>query len=121
MRLSQSALETLAIIAYKQPITRAELEEIRGVETISVLEKLLERKLIKIVGRKEAVGRPLLYGTTNEFLRYFGLVSISDLPSLDELAPSSTTENQDLYKTIEQQNQIDKSTDDLKNGNNTSE
>jgi segregation and condensation protein B len=121
LRLSQSALETLAIIAYKQPITRAELEEIRGVETISVLEKLLERKLIKIVGRKEAVGRPLLYGTTNEFLRYFGLVSISDLPSLDELAPSSTTENQDLYKTIEQQNQIDKSTDDLKNGNNTSE
>ncbi len=87
LRLSSSAIETLSIIAYKQPVTRAEIEEIRGVETISVLETLLERKLIKIVGRKETVGRPLLYGTTDEFLRYFGLKNLSELPPLDEFAP----------------------------------
>jgi len=88
LRLTSSAIETLSIIAYKQPITRAEIEEIRGVEVISVLETLLERKLIKIVGRKETVGRPLLYGTTEEFLRYFGLKSLSELPPLDELVPA---------------------------------
>lgn len=84
LRLSISALETLSIIAYKQPTTRAEIEEIRGVEVISVLETLLERKLVKIVGRKETVGRPLLYGTTMDFLRYFGLRNLSELPSLEE-------------------------------------
>lgn len=87
LRLSASALESLAIVAYKQPITRSEIEEIRGVETIAVLDTLLERKLIRIVGRKETVGRPLLYGTTSEFLRYFGLRSLSELPSLEELRP----------------------------------
>ncbi|OGR94065.1 MAG: SMC-Scp complex subunit ScpB [Elusimicrobia bacterium RIFCSPLOWO2_01_FULL_64_13] len=85
-RLSQSALETLSIIAYKQPITRAEIEEIRGVEVIGVLETLSERKLVKIAGRKESVGRPLLYATTPEFLRQFQLWKISDLPSLEDLA-----------------------------------
>lgn len=85
-RLSQSALETLSIIAYKQPITRAEIEEIRGVEVTGVLETLIERRLAKVAGRKESVGRPLLYGTTPEFLRHFNLWKISDLPSLEDLA-----------------------------------
>ncbi len=85
LKLSASAMETLAIVAYKQPVTRSEIEEIRGVEAVGVLETLLERRLIRIVGRKETVGRPLLYGTTLEFLRYFGLSSLSDLPSLEEL------------------------------------
>ncbi|MDI6641354.1 MAG: SMC-Scp complex subunit ScpB [Elusimicrobiota bacterium] len=92
LRLSTSALETLSIIAYKQPVTRAEIEEIRGVEVISVLETLLERKLIKIVGRKETVGRPLLYGTTPEFLRYFGLKSIDALPPIEEFVQEQKSE-----------------------------
>ena len=85
-RLSQSALETLAIVAYKQPITRAEIEEIRGVEVIGVLETLMERKLVKVAGRKETVGRPLLYATSADFLRHFNLWKVSDLPSLEDLA-----------------------------------
>lgn len=85
-RLSPSAFETLAIIAYKQPITRVEIEEIRGVDVSGVLETLFERKLVKIAGRKETVGRPLLYGTTQDFLRHFNLWKISDLPSLEDLA-----------------------------------
>ena len=85
-RLSQSALETLSIVAYKQPITRAEIEEIRGVEVIGVLETLMERKLIKVAGRKETIGRPLLYVTSIDFLRRFNLWKISDLPSLEDLA-----------------------------------
>ncbi|MBI2119252.1 MAG: SMC-Scp complex subunit ScpB [Elusimicrobia bacterium] len=93
-RLSQSALETLSIVAYKQPITRAEIEEIRGVEVIGVLETLLERKLVKIAGRKESVGRPLLYGTTAEFLRHFNLWKISELPSLEDLAKEQEREEQ---------------------------
>jgi len=87
LRLSPSALETLAIIAYKQPITRAEIEEIRGVETSGVIETILERKLVKILGRKETIGRPLLYGTTQEFLRHFGLSNLGELPSIEELTP----------------------------------
>jgi segregation and condensation protein B len=89
LRLSNSALETLAVIAYKQPITRSEIEEIRGVEVAGVLETILERKLVKIVGRKETIGRPLLYGTTQEFLRHFGLSHLSELPSLEELAQTA--------------------------------
>ena len=85
-RLSQSALETLSIVAYKQPITRAEIEEIRGVEVIGVLETLMERKLVKVAGRKETVGRPLLFATAQDFLRHFNLWKISDLPSLEDLA-----------------------------------
>jgi segregation and condensation protein B len=72
MRLSTAAQETLSIISYKQPLTRAEVEEIRGVEVIAALESLIEKRLIKVVGRKETVGRPLMYGTTMEFLRHFG-------------------------------------------------
>ena len=88
MRLSTAAQETLSIISYKQPLTRAEIEEIRGVEVIAALETLLEKGLTKVVGRKETVGRPLMYGTTSEFLRHFGLRSLEDLPPLDNFAPA---------------------------------
>ncbi|MGK9369048.1 SMC-Scp complex subunit ScpB [Melioribacter sp. Ez-97] len=84
-RLSQAALETLAIIAYKQPITKPELEAIRGVNSDYTLNTLLEKNLITIKGRAETVGRPLLYGTTDEFLKYFGLNNISDLPKPREI------------------------------------
>lgn len=87
MRLSTAAQETLSIISYKQPLTRAEIEEIRGVEVIAALETLLEKRLVKVVGRKETVGRPLMYGTTMEFLRHFGLRSLEDLPPLDRFSP----------------------------------
>ncbi|MCR4294198.1 MAG: SMC-Scp complex subunit ScpB, partial [Elusimicrobia bacterium] len=73
---------------YKQPLTRAEVEEIRGVEVIAALETLLEKRLIKVVGRKETVGRPLMYGTTMEFLRHFGLRSLEDLPPIDSFGPA---------------------------------
>jgi segregation and condensation protein B len=85
-KLSNAALETLAIIAYKQPITRAEVEAIRGVDIIAPLEKIMERGLVKITGKKDAPGKPMLYGTTDEFLRLFGLNKIADLPELKEFA-----------------------------------
>ena len=83
-RLSRSALETLSIIAYSQPITRAEIEAIRGVGVDNMIRLLQERNLIKEVGKKEAPGRPTLFGTTKEFLRLFQLNSIAELPKLDE-------------------------------------
>ncbi len=82
--LSQAALETLAIIAYKQPITRAEIEEIRGVKTERPLNTLMAKALIKEVGRAEGTGRAILYGTTKEFLDYFGLKNLNELPPLPE-------------------------------------
>ncbi len=88
MRLSTAAQETLSIIAYRQPLTRAEIETIRGVEVIAALETLLEKRLTKVVGRKETVGRPLMYGTTSEFLRHFGLRTLEDLPPLDSFIVS---------------------------------
>lgn len=84
-RLSQAALETLAIIAYKQPIHRADIEAIRGVQADAVLRNLQEAGLIRIVGRAEVLGRPFLYGTTKRFLELFGLNSLEDLPKADEL------------------------------------
>ena len=84
-RLSQPALETLAIIAYHQPLTRAEMEQIRGVAVDGVMQTLLERGIVEQVGRAEVVGRPVLYGTTPAFLEYFGLRGLEDLPSADEL------------------------------------
>jgi len=80
--LSQAALETLAIVAYRQPVTRGEIELVRGVRSEHVLERLLERHLIREVGRRPTVGRPILYGTTEGFLRHFGLQDLSDLPPL---------------------------------------
>lgn len=85
VRLSKPALESLAIIAYRQPLTRVEIEQIRGVDVSGVLETLLKLDLIRILGRKEVIGRPLLYGTTRQFLDHFGLRSLEDLPSLEEL------------------------------------
>ena len=84
-RLSQPALETLAIVAYRQPITRAEIEQVRGVSVDGVMQTLLERGLVEQVGRAEVVGRPMNYGTTALFLEYFGLRSLDDLPAADEL------------------------------------
>ena len=84
-RLSQPSLETLAIIAYRQPITRAEIEQVRGVAVDGVMQTLLERDLVEQVGRAEVVGRPMTYGTTSAFLEYFGLRSLEDLPAADEL------------------------------------
>jgi segregation and condensation protein B len=95
LKLSPSALETLAMIAYKQPITRAEIDEIRGVESSGVIDTLLERKLIKIVGRKEALGRPLLYGTTQDFLKHFGLAHLSELPLIEDM-PKEIQETDNL-------------------------
>ena len=85
MRLSRPALETMAIIAYKQPVTKSEVEAIRGVDSSAVLTTLLERNLVTIRGRSKVIGRPLLYGTTQEFLDYFGLKDLSELPRPEEL------------------------------------
>ena len=84
-RLSRSAMETMAIVAYKQPVVRAEIEQIRGVDSAGVLKTLLERRLIRIVGRKDAPGRPILYGTTRQFLQAFGLKDLADLPALRDI------------------------------------
>lgn len=83
--LTKAALETMAIIAYKQPITRLEIEDIRRTSSDYAVNILLEHKLIEVVGRKDAVGKPLLYGTTEEFLKRFGLTDVSDLPAYEEL------------------------------------
>ncbi len=85
VRLTRPSLETLAIIAYRQPATRVEIEQIRGVDVGGVLETLLKLNMIRVTGRREVVGRPLLYGTTREFLDHFGLKSLDGLPSLEEL------------------------------------
>lgn len=85
-KLSVQALETLAVIAYKQPITAAEIAEVRGVNTAGVLGTLIDRKLIKIVGRKQVVGRPFMYATTREFLNRFGLRDLDDLPKIEDIA-----------------------------------
>jgi len=90
LRLSKAALETLAIVAYRQPVTRAEIEGVRGVDAGAVVRGLLERKLVRLAGHKEVPGRPMLFGTTRRFLEVFGLEKIEDLPSLrqlEELAP----------------------------------
>lgn len=88
-QLSKAALETLAIVAYRQPVTRLEIDNIRQVKSDAVLNKLMEKSLIKEVGRMEGPGRPILYGTTREFLAAFGLVSLADLPPLPEMDEQS--------------------------------
>lgn len=85
-KLSVASLETLAVIAYKQPVTAPEIADIRGVNTGGVVSTLMERKLIKIVGRKQVVGRPFLYGTTREFLERFGLNDLTDLPKVEDMS-----------------------------------
>jgi segregation and condensation protein B len=92
-KLTLQALETLAVIAYRQPVTAAEITEIRGVNTSGVLNTLLERHLIKIVGRKQVVGRPFMYATTKEFLIRFGLNDLTDLPKVEDMAEALGIEN----------------------------
>jgi segregation and condensation protein B len=84
-KLSMPALETLAIVAYRQPLIKTEIEQIRGVNSDGVIKSLLDKRLIRIIGQKEAPGKPLLYGTTKEFLQYFGLKDLTELPTLKEL------------------------------------
>ncbi len=98
--LSQAALETLAIIAYNEPITRIQVDAIRGVGSVSIIRKLVAKGFIKESGRSELPGRPILYETTNEFLDYFGLSSTEDLPNIEDIIEKSNVEedpNQDLY------------------------
>lgn len=96
-KLSRAQLEVLSIIAYRQPVTRPEIDDVRGVDSGSGLKLLLERNLIKIIGKKEEAGRPLLYGTTTEFLELFGLKSLRDLPTLREFA-ELTQESRDIFE-----------------------
>jgi segregation and condensation protein B len=100
-KLSRSALESLAIIAYKQPIVRSEVEQIRGVETSGVLRTLLERKFVRIVGRKDVAGRPIMYGTTKFFLQHFGLRDLSELPPLREFKELGESDQASLPMTDE--------------------
>jgi segregation and condensation protein B len=85
-KLSVAALETLAVIAYRQPVTAPEIADVRGVNTAGVLSTLIDRKLVKIVGRKQVVGRPFMYGTTREFLDRFGLYDVTDLPKVEDMS-----------------------------------
>jgi segregation and condensation protein B len=96
-RLTRAALETLALIAYRQPVTRPEVEDIRGVDCGAVVKALLDRKLIKILGKREEVGRPILYGTTREFLEFFALKDLSALPTLREFQ-ELTEEHQEIVE-----------------------
>jgi segregation and condensation protein B len=89
VRLTRAQVETLAIAAYRQPITRPEVDDIRGVDSGATLKLLLERDLVRILGKKDEPGRPILYGTTNQFLEFFGLKSLKDLPTLKEFTELS--------------------------------
>ena len=109
-RLRGPSLETLAIIAYKQPVSKPEIEVIRGVNVDGVLKTLIEKNLIRIAGRKETVGRPILYGTTSEFLQYFGLNSLGELPRLEEFnITESDIELPEHLKQKETQDEISRS------------
>lgn len=99
-RLTVSALEALAIIAYKQPVTRAEVEEVRGVNSDSVIRTLMERNLVKVIGRKQAPGRPMIHGTTTDFLMHFGLRDLSELPSVDEIEKMLGTPEEEMRAEI---------------------
>ena len=114
--LSQASIESLAIIAYKQPITRIDIDEIRGVKSESAIARLIERGEIKDIGRLEVPGRPILYGTTDEFLRQFGLKTIKELPSLDLYSDEETQSSIDLLnKAIED---MEPEVDDFENNDN---
>lgn len=104
--LTRAAIETLAIIAYRQPVTRMAIEEIRGVQSTSILQKLMARNLVKEVGRIEAPGRPVLYGVTNYFMDYFGLQSLEDLPTIEPLAINTQLVSDELFNIKEWQIEI---------------
>ncbi len=103
IKLSQASLETLAIVAYRQPVIRPAIEEIRGVDSGSVLHTLLERGLIKVMGRKDLPGRPIVYGTTKTFLELFGLNTLSDLPTLKEIQPPPAPEEVSPQEIMEEE------------------
>lgn len=111
-RLSTAALETLAIIAYQQPVTKSEMEKIRGVSCDYSVQKLLEKELVDIAGRSEGPGRPLLYATSDRFMEYFGLRDISDMPKLKDIktADSEIGEQAPLEELVEVQQQLDGNT-----------
>jgi len=118
VKLSRSALETLAIVAYRQPVIRPEIEEIRGVDSGWVLRTLFEKGLIKMMGRKDLPGRPIVYGTTKTFLELFGLNALSDLPNLKEIQPPSAPEEipkEEIIKVedkVEVQNEVERKVED---------
>lgn len=125
-RLSKQALDTLSIISYKQPITRLEIDNIRGVDSTGVVKTLLEKNLIRIMGRREVPGRPIMYGTSRKFLEYFGLKSVADLPSLEEFKEKDLeiegTQLPDLSQTdlpFEQKNQAENNNGSNQEANNS--
>ena len=114
-RLSKPALETLAIVAYKQPITRSEVEAIRGVNIGGIMRNLMERRLVKIVGKKDVPGKPMMYGTTPDFLQYFGLNDLSALPTLKEFQELEAGEEvmEEVPLVDEGENSDESSSEDL--------
>jgi segregation and condensation protein B len=106
-KLSRASLETLAIVAYRQPVTKAEIEEIRGVDCSGALRVLIEKKLVRIVGKKDEPGRPFLYGTTKEFLEFFDLKSLADLPTLKDLEQIKKEINEESGVAYTQSSQSD--------------
>jgi segregation and condensation protein B len=116
-RFSQSALENLAIIAYRQPITRAEIEYLRGVDSGSVIKTLLEKKLIKILGKKDIPGRPLIYGTTKYFLEMFSLKDLKSLPTLREIEDLAGEGFHEQQEELPLEEVIQTSTDETPNSN----
>ncbi len=115
-RLTRAALETLAIVAYRQPVTRPEIEDVRGVDSGAVLKALLERRLVKILGKKEEPGRPILYGTTREFLEFFALKDLASLPTLREFHELSEEHRDIVEKQPEPEAPIAGLVDDLADG-----
>ncbi len=115
-KLSQAALETLSMIAYRQPITRQEIEDIRGVESSGVLKNLLDKNLIKSLGRKRVPGKPVTFGTTKKFLEYFGLVKLGDLPTLKDLPGDESAARQERLQFEQDLVDPDDTTDDHDGG-----
>lgn len=124
-KLSKPALETLAIVAYRQPVMRSEIESVRGVSVDSILRNLVELQLVKVVGRSELPGRPWMFGTTQRFLEHFGLKSLDDLPGMEELkrreeqseAPEQTQSFPAIEEELAQENPKDEASNDEKNPN----
>ncbi len=105
-RLSRAAMETLAIVAYRQPIMKAEVEKIRGVEVGSILRMLMEKDLVRTVGRQDLPGRPLIYGTTKKFLEVFDLNDLSDLPTLEELKTFAASDEDELLPALDDESNL---------------
>ena len=105
-RLSQSALEVLAIVAYKQPVTKGEIEAIRGIKCDRVMEGLAAKGLVEAVGRSQAIGRPILYGTTDAFLKNFGFTSLKDLPEIEDIETAINAEDAEIYEEERTDDQI---------------